>query len=63
MYDEIIAWRRDLHAHPELRDELPRTSSVVANKLRAFGCDSVTVGVGISGVVGVIAGKSRPPAK
>ena len=63
MYDEIIAWRRDLHAHPELQYELPRTSSFVADKLRAFGCDSVTEGVGISGVVGVIAGKSRPSGK
>jgi amidohydrolase len=63
MYDEIIAWRRDLHAHPELQYELPRTSSFVADKLRAFGCDSVTEGVGISGVVGVISGKNQSSGK
>ncbi|WP_284180599.1 M20/M25/M40 family metallo-hydrolase, partial [Agrobacterium fabrum] len=58
MYDEIIAWRRDLHANPELGYELPRTSSFVAEKLRAFGCDEITEGVGRSGVVGVIHGRN-----
>jgi len=39
MHDEITAWRRDLHANPELGYELPRTASFVADKLRTFGCD------------------------
>jgi len=57
MYDEIISWRRDLHANPELGYELPRTASFVADKLRAFGCDEVAEGIGRSGIVGVIRGR------
>jgi len=59
MYDEIIAWRRDLHANPELGYDLPRTASFVADKLRSFGCDEVTEGVGKSGVVGVLNGRRQ----
>ncbi len=57
MHDEIAAWRRDLHAHPELQFDLPRTAGFVAEKLRAFGCDAVVESVGVSGVVGVIQGR------
>ncbi|TIS87008.1 M20 aminoacylase family protein [Mesorhizobium sp.] len=63
MHDEIIAWRRDLHANPELQYELPRTASFVADKLRVFGCDSVDEGIGVSGVVGVIKGRSQSSGK
>jgi len=63
MHDEIIAWRRDLHANPELGYELPRTPSFVADKLRAFGCDQVAEGVGRSGVVGVLHGQSQSSGK
>ena len=55
---EIAAWRRDLHEHPELLYDLPRTSALVADRLRAFGCDQVVTGIGISGVVGVIRGRA-----
>ncbi|WP_417673322.1 M20 aminoacylase family protein [Pseudodonghicola sp.] len=55
---EIAAWRQDLHAHPEIGFDLGRTSSVVAEKLREFGCDEVVTGIGKSGVVGVIRGKT-----
>jgi hippurate hydrolase len=58
LHPEITAWRRDLHAHPELRYDLPRTSGIVADKLRAFGCDDVVTGVGRTGVVGLIRGRS-----
>jgi amidohydrolase len=57
MHPEITAWRRDLHEHPELMYDLPRTSAVVADKLRSWGCDEVATGIGISGVVGVIKGR------
>ncbi|AOZ68904.1 amidohydrolase [Rhodobacter xanthinilyticus] len=53
---EITAWRQDFHAHPELMYDLPRTAARVAELLRGFGCDSVTEGVGRSGVVAVIEG-------
>ena len=32
---DIAAWRRDLHAHPELQFDTPRTSEAVAGRLRA----------------------------
>jgi hippurate hydrolase len=54
---EVQAWRRDLHAHPELLYELPRTSAFVADRLHEFGCDAVSDGVGKSGVVAVIKGR------
>jgi hippurate hydrolase len=59
MQDEIAAWRRDIHAHPELGFETHRTAALVAEKLRAFGLDEVTEGVGRTGVVGVIRGRSN----
>jgi amidohydrolase len=54
--DEITEWRRDMHAHPELLFEVHRTAGLVADKLRAFGCDEVVTGIGRTGVVGVIRG-------
>jgi len=54
---EIAAWRHDLHAHPELRFDLPRTTAKVAGLLREFGVDEVTEGVGQSGIVAVIKGR------
>ncbi|TMV39701.1 amidohydrolase, partial [Thioclava sp. BHET1] len=56
---EITAWRRDLHENPELLFDTHRTSGLVAEKLRAFGCDEVVEGIGRTGVVGVIRGKSH----
>jgi amidohydrolase len=57
MHDEVTAWRRDLHEHPELLFDTHRTSALVADKLRAFGCDDVATGIGRTGVVGVIKGR------
>jgi amidohydrolase len=54
---EIAAWRRDLHAHPELMFDVHRTAGSVADKLKAFGCDEVVPGIGRTGVVGVIRGR------
>ena len=56
---EITAWRHDLHAHPELQYDVHRTAGIVAEKLRAFGCDEVVTGIGRTGVVGVIRGRSH----
>jgi amidohydrolase len=56
LHDEIRAWRRDLHAHPELLYDVHRTAASVAEKLKAFGCDEVVSGLGRTGVVGVIRG-------
>lgn len=54
---EIAAWRRDLHAHPEVLFDVHRTAGIVADKLKAFGCDDVVTGLGRTGVVGVIKGR------
>lgn len=58
MHADITEWRRDIHQHPEILFETHRTSALVAQKLRAFGCDEVAEGIGRTGVVGVIKGKS-----
>lgn len=63
LHDEITAWRRDMHAHPELLFDTHRTSALVAEKLREFGCDEVVTGIGRTGVVGVIKGKSDSSGK
>ena len=55
---EITAWRRDLHENPEILFDTHRTSGLVAERLRAFGCDEVVEGIGRTGVVGVIRGKT-----
>ena len=60
---EITEWRRDLHENPELLFETHRTSAKVAEKLEAFGCDEVVTGIGRTGVVGVIKGKSDRSGK
>tara|TARA_R110002074_G_scaffold305589_1_gene476748 strand:- start:1567 stop:2730 length:1164 start_codon:yes stop_codon:yes gene_type:complete len=63
LHDDITAWRRDLHEHPEILFETHRTSAAVAEKLRAFGCDEVVEGIGRTGVVGVIKGKEANSGK
>lgn len=63
MQNEITAWRRDLHEHPEILFETHRTAAVVADKLTAFGCDEVVTGIGRTGVVGVIRGRETRSGK
>ena len=58
LHADITEWRRDIHAHPEILFETHRTSALVAEKLRAFGCDEVVEGIGRTGVVGVIKGRT-----
>ncbi len=57
---DIMAWRRHLHAYPELMYDVEGTAAFVAERLREFGCDEVATGLGRTGVVGVI--KGRKPA-
>ncbi|MEQ1649671.1 MAG: M20 aminoacylase family protein [Hyphomicrobiaceae bacterium] len=58
-HDEVTAWRRDLHENPELLYDVHRTAAIVAEKLKAFGCDEVVPGIGKTGVVGVIRGRKN----
>ncbi|KAA5606325.1 amidohydrolase [Roseospira marina] len=53
---DMQAWRRDLHAHPEIAYQEERTSGLVAEKLRAWGLD-VHTGIGKTGVVGTLKGR------
>ncbi|WP_332678069.1 amidohydrolase [Brevundimonas sp.] len=55
---KVVAWRRDIHAHPELGFAETRTAAMVAEHLRALGME-VRTGVGKTGVVGVLRG-GRP---
>ncbi len=63
MLPEITEWRRDLHENPEILFETHRTSAIVADKLKEFGCDDIVTGLGRTGVVGVIHGKTNTSGK
>ena len=52
--DDMVLWRRDFHAHPELGFEEHRTSARVAELLEGLGLE-VHRGIGGTGVVGVLA--------
>ena len=55
---KVVAWRRDIHEHPELSGEEVRTAALVAAHLRTLGIE-VQTGVGGHGVVGILRG-ARP---
>ncbi len=55
---KVIAWRRDIHQHPELSGFETRTAALVATHLRSLGLD-VQTDVGGTGVVAVLRG-ARP---
>ena len=55
--DDLVALRRDLHAHPELGFEEHRTARVVAERLAALGIEHST-GIGKTGIVAVVRGRS-----
>jgi hippurate hydrolase len=50
------AWRREIHQNPGLLYDVEATAELVADRLRAFGCDEVKTAIGRTGVVGVING-------
>ena len=56
---EFTAWRRDIHAHPELGFAESRTAELVATRLESFGIE-VHRGVGRTGVVGVLRNGASP---
>jgi metal-dependent amidase/aminoacylase/carboxypeptidase family protein len=60
-HNDMTAWRRDPHAHPELGFEEHRTSEFVAGKLSEFGCD-VHRHIGKTGVVGLPVQPCATPA-
>ena len=58
--DQLIAWRRDFHRHPELGFQEFRTSGIVARHLSSLGLE-VQTGVGKTGVVGLLEGARSGP--
>ena len=58
MEAKCIAWRRDIHEHPELGNNEYRTAKLIADHLRSLGIE-VKEGVGKTGVVGILKG-TRP---
>ncbi|MFQ5568921.1 MAG: amidohydrolase [Rhodothermales bacterium] len=58
--EQVIAWRRDIHQHPELGNREFRTAGVVADHLRSLGME-VRTEVAHTGVVGVLQGGKPGP--
>lgn len=58
--EQMIAWRRDFHQHPELAFEEVRTSGIVAEVLNQLGLE-VQRGIGKTGVVGILEGAKDGP--
>lgn len=58
--DQVIAWRRDIHQHPELGNRETRTAALVAAQLKALGLE-VQTGVAKTGVIGLLNGAFPGP--
>ena len=58
--DKLIAWRRDIHEHPELGEQETRTADLVADHLRKLGLE-VKTGVARTGVIAVLRGGKPGP--
>ncbi len=63
LHEEVTGWRRDFHEHPELVFDVHRTAGLVVERLKAFGVDEVVTGVGRTGVVGIIKGRTNHSGK
>ena len=59
--DDMRAWRRHLHANPELRFECYETAKFVAKMLREFGVDEIHEGIAKTGIVAIINGRVSGP--
>lgn len=59
--DDMTAWRRHLHTHPELGLECHETAAFVVERLREFGITQIETGIATSGVVAVIEGRGAGP--
>jgi amidohydrolase len=58
-HPELTAFRRDLHAHPELGFEEVYTAGRVKQALELCGVDDIYTGIGKTGVVGIVRGKGQ----
>jgi len=60
LQNQVVAWRRDFHEHPELGNHEVRTSGIIAKYLQSLGMD-VKTGVATTGVVGILKGGKPGP--
>ncbi len=58
--EQVVAWRRDFHQHPELSNREFRTAKIVADELKVLGME-VQTGVAHTGVIGVLKGGKPGP--
>ena len=59
--EDMTAWRRHLHQHPELGQQCHETAAFVVDRLREFGVDEIHEGVAVSGVIAIINGQGDGP--
>ena len=59
--DDMTAWRRHLHMHPELTFDCHETAAFVVARLREFGITDIHEGIATSGVVAIIDGQGDGP--
>lgn len=57
---QVVTWRRDFHANPELGNHEFRTADIIAKHLRALGLE-VKTGIATTGVVGILRGGKPGP--
>ena len=60
LQEQVIAWRRDFHEHPELGNHEVRTSAIIAKHLQSLGIQ-VQTGIATTGVVGILKGDKPGP--
>jgi amidohydrolase len=60
MQEQLVAWRRDFHMHPELGYQEHRSASIIAGRLGELGYH-VETGIATTGVVGLLEGKQNGP--
>ena len=59
--DDMTAWRRHLHANPEIQFDCHQTAAFVGDRLREFGVDEIHQGIATSGIVAIINGQGAGP--
>ncbi len=63
MHAEITGWRRHLHENPELMFDVHETAAFVVERLKEFGITDITTGIGQTGIVATIKGKTDTSGK
>lgn len=59
--EDMTAWRRHLHQHPELGFDLFETAAFVRDRLKEFGVDEIHEGIAKTGIVAIIEGRGEGP--